>query len=131
MNIQEIFNKSVTHLNKQGKRAASYDENGEYEGCKYRTDDGLSCAIGCLLDDEMAKRLDGLSKIGVNVGSLIRYHDNLPKWMNKDNKDFLMKLQDCHDTASKDFLTEFNSNAVKLGNYYGLNIDVIPVEYRE
>jgi hypothetical protein len=43
---QQVFDQVVKHLLKQGKRA--YQEG---KGCRYRTDDGLKCAVGCLLPD--------------------------------------------------------------------------------
>lgn len=46
MELQEIFTKVVTHLRAQGKPAM-------YDGlCVYRTEDGCSCAVGCLISDE-------------------------------------------------------------------------------
>ena len=47
MSMSKIFYKVQRHLLKQNERA-------EFEGhCQYRTDSGLSCAVGCLLTDEM------------------------------------------------------------------------------
>lgn len=48
MTAQEIFDKVATHLLKQGRKAEA-TTNGS---CKYRTDDGLKCAAGCLIPDE-------------------------------------------------------------------------------
>ena len=54
MNNQEVFNKVVTHLRKQGRKSSML----AYEGCRprylcaYRGDVGAKCAIGCLIDDE-------------------------------------------------------------------------------
>ena len=48
MNMQEIFDTVVTHLYTQKKRA--YDM--EF-GCAYRTKDGLKCAAGVLIPDEL------------------------------------------------------------------------------
>jgi hypothetical protein len=47
MNNQEIFDKVATHLFAQGERA---HVSGS---CRYRTEDGLKCAVGCLIPDEM------------------------------------------------------------------------------
>jgi hypothetical protein len=46
---QQTFDKVVTHLRTQGKPAIRM--NGDDEYCAYRTDDGLSCAAGCLIPD--------------------------------------------------------------------------------
>jgi len=47
MELQELFDRVVKHLLTQNKRA---NDDG-YSGCKYRTKDGLSCAVGCLIAD--------------------------------------------------------------------------------
>lgn len=46
---QEIFDTVVNHLHKQGKPA----EVGNT--CRYRTEDGLMCAVGCLIPDDKYK----------------------------------------------------------------------------
>lgn len=48
MTAQEIFDKVTAHLRKQGK--ASVDIDGS---CAYRGEGGTSCAVGCLIPDEM------------------------------------------------------------------------------
>lgn len=51
MKAQEIFNRAVRRLIKQGVPATT-----EYaEGCRYRTDDGRRCAIGHLLPTKVYK----------------------------------------------------------------------------
>lgn len=42
-NRQRAFDKVTKHLLKQGNKAMQGD------GCAYRTDEGLTCAIGCLI----------------------------------------------------------------------------------
>lgn len=56
--LQDIFDQVVTHLLKQNKQALA--PNG---ACKYHTDSGLKCAVGCLIsDDEYYPDMDnGLS----------------------------------------------------------------------
>lgn len=49
MTLQEIFDKVYRHLLSQGKQA--YDETRP--GCVYRSPDGLSCAIGCLIPNSL------------------------------------------------------------------------------
>lgn len=51
---QEVFEFIAHHLLTQKIRAMSM------EGCVYRTLEGLSCAAGCLLNDEEAFVSDGL-----------------------------------------------------------------------
>jgi hypothetical protein len=47
--MQEEFDEVVKHLYKQGRPA---QEDGT---CKYRTADGLMCAVGCRIPDDMYK----------------------------------------------------------------------------
>lgn len=47
MNEQEIFDKVVNHMRKQGHPSI---ESGT---CAYRTEDGSMCAVGCLITDEV------------------------------------------------------------------------------
>lgn len=47
MNAQEIFDKVVNHLRKQGHRSLSEDGR-----CLYRGSNGDKCAIGCIISDE-------------------------------------------------------------------------------
>jgi hypothetical protein len=48
MTHQEIFNKVARHLLVQNKEAMD-----DKLTCMYRNDDGLKCAIGCLIPDEL------------------------------------------------------------------------------
>ena len=51
MNNQEAFDTVVAHLRKQG-RPSVFPSNA-LRGCAYRGADGLKCAAGCLIPDEM------------------------------------------------------------------------------
>ncbi len=57
MTEQEIFDRVATHLLKQGRKAtelAAISHGGDSMlRCRYRTDDGLRCAVGCLIPDEV------------------------------------------------------------------------------
>ena len=53
MSVNEIFYKVQKHLLKQNKKAL--DRVGS---CQYRTDSGLSCAVGCLIPDQIYAVLD-------------------------------------------------------------------------
>lgn len=64
MNAQEIFDKVATHLIQQGEPAM--DSNGD---CVYRNDQGLKCAVGCLIpDDKYEGRFEQLG-IGANLSA--------------------------------------------------------------
>ena len=93
MNAQEIFDKVVAHLNKQGHRAIS--DTGR---CVYRATNGDMCAVGCLLGDmyvpEMDPEMD--TDMGHGAQSLIETF-NLPF---ADHVSLLRDLQQCHDYAA-------------------------------
>lgn len=55
MTIQQIFNKVAKHLITQNKKSKLG------RNCAYRTENGLSCAIGCLISDKLYKS-SGLEK---------------------------------------------------------------------
>lgn len=48
---QQTFNKVVRHLRRQGKKAEV--TLTAIKVCRYRTPDGLKCAVGCLIPDEV------------------------------------------------------------------------------
>lgn len=56
MTPQEIFNKVWHHMIAQGKPARQ--KRLEAVGCRYLTDDGRKCAVGCLIPEETAKIWD-------------------------------------------------------------------------
>lgn len=48
---QEVFDYVVNHLLTQNKQARLADDSD----CAYRTEDGLKCAVGCLIPDDLYK----------------------------------------------------------------------------
>ena len=48
---RQVFDKVKAHLLKQNEKATSSRE--DYAGCAYRSADGLSCAVGCLIPDSL------------------------------------------------------------------------------
>jgi hypothetical protein len=46
MTINDVFDKVVEHMLKQNQRAVDKDNR-----CMYKTEDGLKCAVGCLIND--------------------------------------------------------------------------------
>jgi hypothetical protein len=93
MNLQEIFDKSVAHLRKQGVQSInqSLSDSEGMPFCAYRGDNGRMCAIGCLIpDSQYEKRYEGktaswvaeeeqvtaITRIqGNNLNELQRIHD--------------------------------------------------------
>ena len=88
MPAQEVFDTVVRHLHTQGKQAYTYEE-----GCRYRMEGGLTCAVGCLITDaEYDVRMEGKS-----VQMLIDRGMALPIML--EHCDLLKELQDVHDYA--------------------------------
>lgn len=84
---QDLFDRVATHLLRQGKRSMS--SNGIE--CAYRGQNGLSCAVGCLIpDDAYHQGLEGLTATAKSI------QDGLPFSVNVD---LLQRLQDVHDTT--------------------------------
>ena len=51
MTPREIFDKIKVHLLAQGARSVDVVDDRTANTCMYRSDEGLSCAVGCLFDE--------------------------------------------------------------------------------
>lgn len=101
MTLQQVFDKVYAHLiaqNKQAYGAIPPEANRVVNetSCLYRTKDGLKCAAGCLINDEVYSSdlenksaqhrdvVEALTKSGVPeealplIGALQSAHDDLP-----------------------------------------------------
>lgn len=98
MEAQEIFDAVVSHIYTQKYRSyGSLDvDDGEtpaYDGCLYRSPDGLKCAVGIFIDDkDYTPRMEGL---GVSL-LVSRFNDRIPRFI-AENMFMLEKLQSLHD----------------------------------
>jgi hypothetical protein len=52
MTLQETFDKVCVHLLTQLQKSVFLDSNGSM-ACAYRGPNGLKCAVGCLIPDEL------------------------------------------------------------------------------
>jgi hypothetical protein len=108
MTAQEIFDTVVAHLRKQNE--VSVDDVGV---CKYRSDDGLKCAVGCLIDDDHYEP----SMEGKTVEILIEL-GLLPEHL-KPHKNLLIELQTIHDHDDPgNWESEFERVAECLNLYF-------------
>ncbi len=87
---QEIFTKVKTHLLKQGKKSWLFG------ACAYRGEDGTSCAVGCLIPDELySPNLEGE---GVTSPAFDLLFERSSGWnVHFTHRDLLLKLQYIHD----------------------------------
>lgn len=97
MTYEEVFVKVRDHLLKQNAKSMGVYERGATEGCTYRGEDGASCAVGCLIDDEhYSEKLEGRSvKCGDVVSALER--SGVP--MDFEFVELLGQLQRIHDDS--------------------------------
>lgn len=106
---QEIFNLVVEHLFSQGRPA--YDGN---RGCMYRTHDGLRCAVGVLIPDDLYDPAFETNEVRVVIQEL--FDTDLADW--REHKDLLIALQLAHDSCLRDPDRTFNTTdlAIRLRN---------------
>ena len=107
---QEIYNKVRKHLLTQMKQCRAPHSTQ----CRYRGDDGLTCAIGCLIpleayDDEIegATIAELSNAFNTNhTGGVATLYDILEQCVgdldDQDRLKLLELLQDCHDDYSVD-----------------------------
>lgn len=89
MRAQEIYSKVRQHLLTQNAKSV----HGMMNKCAYRGTDGRSCAVGCLIPDELYRTsLEGGTVDRADVARLLKglgiTHENL---------DLVADLQWCHD----------------------------------
>jgi hypothetical protein len=69
--MQEEFDAVVEHLFKQGRPSIRMIDNNKF--CSYRGENGLSCAVGCRIPDEMYQpMMDACDLYDTNVSDLIK-----------------------------------------------------------
>lgn len=96
MTEQEIFDKVVNHLLTQNFQSMGYVGADEYDDeiCAYRSSEGLKCAIGCLIPDD----LYDMGMESLSISSLCREF-KLPDFF-FENQSLLELLQYIHDYKS-------------------------------
>lgn len=119
MTNQEIFNKVVRHVRKQGR--PSIDRRND--SCKYRMKvrgQVLMCGIGCLIPDkEYISAIDNNSSFNsVSVEHLVLNPYGFPAIPSlvskKRNLELMKRLQFAHDVAAKN--SRLNKTFVKIFN---------------
>jgi hypothetical protein len=115
MNQQEIFDTVVAHLRQQRCKAVDVDGN-----CRYRTEDGKKCAVGCLIqDDEYYEWMEG-SQIGnlfVATRTISALKPLRERLFSEDNLPLLHALQKAHD---QDYVYEWEADFQEIASQFGL-----------
>jgi len=109
MTDQEAFDKMVRHLHSQNWEESKFT----YDGCAYRGDNGMMCAVGCLIpDDEYIKAIEykDYKTAKELCPSLANISDNVLKEMQLFHDGCMVYCID--NEAIKD---ELNHRAQKLG----------------
>jgi len=109
MNKQEVFDTVVNHLRQQGKKA--FDQR--LGRCLYRTEDGLKCAVGCLIpDNEYSRMMENRSHLNVDSPTL-------QKIIDQGNYELLISLQRVHDALNaQEWEQGFQRVATRFGLKY-------------
>ncbi len=117
---QEVFNKAYLGLAAQGFRRSIKNEADEDEMCRYRSPNGLKCAVGHLLTDEQyTPEMEGNSILslerltGVDLGEVFGV-----------DMMFLQDLQECHDSGLEP--SEMIESLVAFAERFGLTVPVVP-----
>ena len=115
MTPQEVFDKVVSHLRKQGCRSETDKKNVAGNiSCLYRGPNGTKCAAGCLIDDE---DFDPEMDSGYPVSDLFAKWPVVADKIGRDNQDLLTTLQNIHD---EDMLVEWENGFKYCANKFGL-----------
>jgi hypothetical protein len=93
MKSQEIFDTVATHLFAQGERALAAVTPPII--CAYRGGEGRSCAVGCLIPDDLYS--EAMEGGGITEDFIKRF--KLPAYF-AENRRLLLNLQSVHDTKS-------------------------------
>lgn len=127
MNLQQIFDKAASHLLKQGEKSFIGDSDHE---CAYRGNNGLMCAVGCLVDDahydlsmegaaveDSEEVREALEKSGID------FHSNAPVLRLLSNLQWIHDVEDVDDWPYH--LDKVADNFKLNKNYTGVSKDAI------
>ena len=114
MTKQQIFDKIADHLLTQNAVSVGPGDNAM---CKYRADDGLSCAIGCLIPDELyVKKLEGKEVSHRIVREVLKKVDIINEGR------FLGQFEEMHDYYPP---FQWPRYLIEIADKYKLNTDVV------
>lgn len=113
MTKQQIFDKIADHLLTQNAVCTGPADNSM---CMYRLD-GMSCAIGCLIPDELySKKLEGKEVSNRIVREVLKKADIVNEGR------FLVHFQQMHDYF---FPVQWADALLEIARTYKLNTDVV------
>jgi len=116
MDTQQAFEMAVKHLRKQGCRSQQDATVNGAITCMYRIpENGLMCAVGALIPDEVYQE----SFEGTAIRGLLRDEPSLNELFRKVNLRLLEDLQEVHDKCE---VEEWEESLEKLAEFYGLTM---------
>ena len=101
---QEVFDIVVNHLFTQGRPA--YDG---VQGCMYRAPDGLRCAVGVLIPDDLYDPEFETNSSDKVIHDLFK--SGLADW--REHEKLLLALQDTHDNSLRTSAYDFYTSALR------------------
>lgn len=111
LSAQEIFDRTAKHLLAQGQRAKAPCDYGS--SSVYRTEDGLKCAIGCHIPDDLYEPWIDEKRLDVEILP----SKFLPGINVNQHLELLVVLQECHDTRLPNTWYIYLANIARV---YGL-----------
>jgi hypothetical protein len=99
---QEVFDIVVNHLFTQGRPA-----HDGVQGCMYRAPDGLRCAVGVLIPDDLYDPEFETNSADKVIHDLFK--SGLADW--REHEKLLLALQDAHDNSFRTSVYDFNTTA--------------------
>jgi len=121
---QKMFDISTVHMIRQGERAV--DESG---ACKYRTANGLKCAVGVLIPDaEYSKWMDRAGSLHEVIRTAHRNNLMTPTiQLMHEHRLLLTSLQEAHDYAAlwEDGMVALVHNLRDTAASFNLNCDAL------
>lgn len=133
MTLQEMFDKAVTGIKKQGRLSQGPMHSGKPGHCYYRhpDDPAVRCAVGHLIPDELydGRKMEGRGVEGVaGECPALREHLGIPPREGLHNVpavSMLSQLQTAHDNALT--VEEFLTSAADVARQFRLDAKVCEV----
>lgn len=124
MELQQIFDTVATHLLTQNCKSTSGDATGTVGGCAYRGDNGTTCAVGCLIPDNMyliTMECQNIANDAVWAAlcPVIGANENVKR----EKYDLLEDLQSVHDYCA---VSDWPNRLQKCANDFNLTFTPLP-----
>lgn len=122
MTPQEAFERAALHLLAQGRMAAADSPTGLK--CYYRSPDGLRCAVGALIPDELYDpRMENQRATAVIDEFSLGFLAEANIWDKRHELTLLDELQWEHDRPA--FWQAPHKELIRIGEHFGLKVDFL------